>query len=168
MSLKNKNKRRGFKNTVRLPPHITFQDNDVAPSPPPKLIPPSERYQLPQRLFVTSVDVEADMSPMNGEQVRDRKWKKKGRDSYGQLEEDEADIVLDYTGIPEEDSTAASSVPDYTELEKAWLNAPPLTENAALSIGSVVGWQVRKLLTFFMNSFLRSVGTWHKSDYTYT
>ncbi|KAH9956796.1 hypothetical protein BC827DRAFT_1378443 [Russula dissimulans] len=138
MSLKNKNKRRGFKNTACMLSHITFQDNDVAPSPPSKLIPPSQRHQLPPGLFVTSVDVEADVSPMYGKQVRDRKRKKTERDSYGQ---EEADIVLDYTTIPEEDSTAATLVPDYTRLEKAWVNAPLLTEKAALPIGCVVGWQ---------------------------
>lgn len=141
MSLKNKNKRRGFKNNASIPSHITFQDNEVAPSPPSILVPPSERVQLPPRLFVTSVDVEADMWPRNNEQTWDRKRKKIQRDSYGQ--DDEANITLDYGGTAERDSAGPVSALDYTELEKAWVNAPPLVKNAALSIGCVVGWQVR-------------------------
>ncbi|KAH9995174.1 hypothetical protein BJV74DRAFT_830243 [Russula compacta] len=139
MSLKNKNKRRGFKSTSGIPSRITFQDNEIVPSPPPRLVAPSERDKLPPRLFVTSVEVEADV-PRDDERAWDRKWKKTQRDSYGQ-EEDLADVALDYGRPPEEDSTTAVSVPDYTALEKAWVNAPPLVKKDALAIGCVVGWQ---------------------------
>ena len=149
MSLKNKNKRRGFKNTTSIPPHITFQEDETAPSPPSTLVPPSKRDQLPPRLFVTSVDVEEDIWPRDNEQTWDRKRKKIQRDSYGQ--EDEADIILDYGRTPEQDSTAAVSELDYTALEKAWVNAPPLVEKATFSIGCIVGWQVRQLATFEEN-----------------
>ena len=90
---------------------------------------------------MTSVDVEADMWPRNNEQTWDRKRKKIQRDSYGQ--DDEANITLDYGGTAERDSAGPVSALDYTKLEKAWVNAPPLVKNAALSIGCVVGWQVR-------------------------
>jgi hypothetical protein len=144
MSLKNKNKRREFKNTSGMPSRITFQDNDneVAPTPPPTLIPPSERDRLPPRLFVTSVDVKEEISSRVHEKNWDRKRKKTQRESYGQ-EVDAADVALDYGGTPEEDSKASVSVLDYATLENAWVNAPPLEEKAALSIGCVVGWQVR-------------------------
>lgn len=147
MSLKNKNKRREFKNTIGMPSRITFQDNEVVPSPLPTLVPPSERGQLPPRLFVTSVDVEANLLPRNHEQNWDRKKKKIQRESYGQVV-NEADVTLDYSGTPEEDNAASSST-NYAALENAWVNAPPLEEKGALSIGCVVGWQVRQPLSSF-------------------
>ena len=145
MSFKNKNKRRDFKNTIGMPSHITFQDNGVAPSPPPTLVPPSERDQLPPRLFVTSVDVEEHMWPRRNDQNWNSKQKKTQRESYGQAV-DEADITLDYSKTPEEDRTASASTLDYTALENAWVNAPPIEEKAILPFGCVVGWQVRQSL----------------------
>jgi hypothetical protein len=145
MSLKNKNKRRGFKNTACAPAHIKFQDDDqvVALSQPQRLVPPSERDQLPPRLFVTSVDVEAGMWPKDNEQKWDRKQKKVQRDAYGYAEE-QADVKLDYGETPEEGTTTASDL-DYAALEKAWATAPVLGNKTALPIGSVVGWQVRRI-----------------------
>jgi len=148
MSLKNKNKRRDFKNAIGMPSHITFQDNEVAPSPPTILVPPSERGQLPPRLFVTSVDVEEDMWPRDKDQNWDRKQKKAQKESYGQAV-NEADITLDYSRTPEEDSTAPISMLNYTALENAWVGAPPIEKEAALPTGCVVGWQVRQYPTFF-------------------
>ena len=144
MSLKNKNKRRGFKNTSSVPSRVTFQDDIVPPSQPPRLIPPSERDQLPPRLFVTSVDVEAGMWPRDDEQRWDRKQKKIQRDAYGHTEE-QADVKLDYDEMPEEVGTITAPDLDYTALEKAWVAAPVLGIATALSIGSIVGWQVRHL-----------------------
>jgi len=144
MSLKNKNKRRGFKDTASVPSHVTFQDDDVvAPSQPQRLIPPSERDQLPHRLFVTSVDVEADMWPRDSEQKWDRKQKKVQRDAYGHAEE-QADVKFDYGEIPEEGTITTSDL-DYAALEKAWATAPVLGNTTALPIGSVIGWQVRRI-----------------------
>jgi hypothetical protein len=148
MSLKNKNKRRDFKNTIGMPSRIIFQDNGAAPSPPPTLIPPSERGQLPPRLFVTSVDVEEDIWPRRNEQNWNWKQKKTQRESYGQAV-DEADITLDYSKTPEEDRTASISTLDYTALENAWANAPLIEDKATLPFGCVVGWQVRQSLTLF-------------------
>ncbi|KAH9037634.1 hypothetical protein EDB85DRAFT_1935630 [Lactarius pseudohatsudake] len=138
MSLKNKNKRRGFKNTASVPSHVTFQDDDLRQ--PQRLIPPSERDQLPPRLFVTSVDVEAGMWPGDNEQKWDRKQKKAQRDAYGHAEE-EADVKLDYGEMPKEEGTTTASDLDYAALEKAWATAPVLKNTTALLIGSIVGWQ---------------------------
>ena len=149
MSLKNKNKRRGFKSNASPPARVTFQDenDEVALSQPQRLIPPSERDQLPPRLFVTSVDVEAGMWPRDNEQKWDRKQKKVQRDAYGHAEE-QADIKLDYGEIPEEGTTTTSDV-NYAALEKLWATAPALGDRATLPlpIGSVVGWQVRPIST---------------------
>ncbi|KAH9007269.1 hypothetical protein EDB86DRAFT_2870947 [Lactarius hatsudake] len=138
MSLKNKNKRRGFKNAASVPSHVTFQDDDLRQ--PQRLIPPSERDQLPPRLFVTSVDVEAGMRPRDNEQKWDRKQKKAQRDAYGHAEE-QADVKLDYGEIPEEEGTTTALDLDYAALEKAWATAPVLKNTTALLIGSIVGWQ---------------------------
>jgi hypothetical protein len=86
------------------------------------------------------------MWPRDNEQAWDRKRKKIQRDAYGQ--EDEANVTLNYDGTPEFDSTAAVPMLDYTALEEAWVNAPSLSKNAALSIGFVVGWQVRQFAAF--------------------
>ena len=144
MSLKNKNKRRGFKNNAGMPSRITFQDNDANPSPPPRLIPPSERDQLPPRLFVTSVDVEADIWPRDSERGGDRKGKKTQMDTD---EEQQDGVTLDYGKAPEEDRTTAGSVLDYVALEKAWADAPVLVNKISPPIGCVVGWQVRQPCT---------------------
>lgn len=154
ISLRNKNKRRDFKNTIGMPSRITFQDNEVAPSPPPTLIPPSERGQLPPRLFVTSVNVEEDLWPKGTNQNWDRKQKKAQRESYGQAV-DEADITLDYSKTPEEDRTKSVPTLDYIALENAWVNAPTIEEKVVLSLGCVVGWHVRQSLTFFGKQFLK-------------
>ena len=149
MSMKNKNKRRGFKNnTASAPFRVTFQDDDhvVAPSQPQRLIPPSERDQLPPRLFVTSVDVEAGMWPRDDEQKWDRKQKKVQRDAYGHAEE-QADVKLEYGEMPEEEGTSTALDVDFAALENTWVTAPVLGNRTALAIGSVVGWQVRHIST---------------------
>ena len=93
---------------------------------------------------MTSVDVEEDIWPKakGNDQNWDRKQKKTQRESYGQAV-DEADITLDYGKTLEEDKTASVSTLDYTALENAWVNAPPIEEKAILPFGCVVGWQVR-------------------------
>jgi hypothetical protein len=108
-------------------------------------MPPSGRRQLPPRLFVTSVDVEEDKWPRGNDQNCNWKQKKTQRESYGQAV-DEADITLDYSKTPEDDRTASVSTLDYTALENAWVNAPPIEEKAILPFGCIVGWQVRQSL----------------------
>ncbi|KAI0269409.1 hypothetical protein BC834DRAFT_866172 [Gloeopeniophorella convolvens] len=146
MSLKNKNKRRGFKRTADAPAHITFQDDGAdgadpaaAPVLPTRLVPPSERTDLPPRLFVTSVDVEAGLWSQPSEATWDRKRKKKQRDAYGH--EEEQNITLNYDDVPDEGGVAPSAALDYPALEKAWATAQALAGEAALLVGNVVGWQ---------------------------
>jgi len=147
MSLKNKNKRRGFKHTASAPSHITFQDNDVVSlNQPQKLIPPSEREYLPPRLFVTSVDVEADLWTKDYKVKWDRKPKKAQRDAYVHVE-GQTDVELDYCEIPEEVRTTKAADMDYASMEKAWATAPVFGNRIALRIGSIVGWQVRRICT---------------------
>jgi len=92
------------------------------------------------------VDVEEHIWPRENDQNWNRKQKKTQRESYGQAV-DEADITLDYGKTPEEDRIASVSTLDYTALENAWVNAPPIEEKTVLPFGCVVGWQVRQSLT---------------------
>ncbi|KAG8888471.1 hypothetical protein FRB98_007600 [Tulasnella sp. 332] len=97
-SLKNSNKRKGFKDRQagRHPERIVFDDSgaNAAIVPPtlalsrfksqpnlPQLIPPSERTDLPRNLFVTSVDVEADL--WNGKGAKSNKNGKKSAKTGG-------------------------------------------------------------------------------------
>lgn len=65
-NLSNANKKRGFKQTMTgvTPKHSYFMNGNATSSSPTKLnriIPPSERTDLPRNMIVTSVDVEADL-----------------------------------------------------------------------------------------------------------
>lgn len=167
MSLRNKNKRRKFKDNAGVPSRITFQDSVAGPSPPPRLVPPSERDQLPPGLFVTSVDVEADMWPTDGVRARDQKGKKARRDA-NECKGEQDDVALDYGKALEEDSAAVGSSLDYLTLEKAWTRAPRLVNKTVLPIGCVVGWQVRQSSTSFDKIPSKIVGTWDKPHYAHT
>ncbi|KII96121.1 hypothetical protein PLICRDRAFT_170702 [Plicaturopsis crispa FD-325 SS-3] len=130
-SLRNKNKKRGYKNAMSnaLPQKIVFSSDHVEPAPArdvphsaeadahleqahratadyPRLIPPSEKQdagQLPPNLFVTSIDVEEGM--------HGKKKKKKKRASQLASEpvyaEDEA-LYLEYGLHEDADQVMAS------------------------------------------------------------
>ncbi|KAI9448477.1 hypothetical protein H4582DRAFT_2124482 [Lactarius indigo] len=119
MSLKNKNKRRGFKNTCQR----AFSPRGTSYLPDCSL-----RASTSRRIC----------GPGMNEQKWDRKQKKVQRDAYGHAEE-QADVKLDY-GHEEEGTTTASDL-DYAALEKAWATAPVLKNTTALLTNSVVGWQ---------------------------
>ncbi|KAI0052644.1 hypothetical protein FA95DRAFT_1664113 [Auriscalpium vulgare] len=165
MSLSNKNKRKGFKRamTGQLPTRITFELPDTSPAPAsvshpsspkkrPYLVPPSQKQELgllPANLFVTSVDVEAEL-------WHSQKRKGKGpraephsmlQDSHAKatLKANAADIVLPY-----DDETAVaptgsglSIVPplDWNVVEAHWSSFPVVAQFTMLKIGNVVGWK---------------------------
>ena len=118
-SLQNKNKRRGFSRLsttlavgdIAVPRRIVFEDaqhpdqspnnaNGTTPTRAqaqtrPRLVRPSERAErgeLPDKLFVTSVEVEKDD---DGKWNRKRKKKKRDEYGYDELDED-GDVTLDY------------------------------------------------------------------------
>ncbi|KAK0199314.1 hypothetical protein DFS33DRAFT_1401236 [Desarmillaria ectypa] len=125
-SLGNKNKKKGFKQRLTFPatPKIVFQDHM------PRLVPPSERENLPTNVFVTSVDVEAD------------KWGKKAKKEA--IEE----AVLYYG---EEEVAEVEDVID-EEANKMWEAAeanfdsyPAITQPEQGHVGSLVAWKALAL-----------------------
>ncbi|KAH8118299.1 hypothetical protein DFH11DRAFT_1566691 [Phellopilus nigrolimitatus] len=169
ITLKNKNKKKGFKKAMLgiTAQRIVFPDeNGVQPisttstlsfavpstpaTPNARLITPSEKQAkglLPSNMFVTSVEVE------NGKW--DKKKKKKQRDLYGyddgeSLTEGGNGIdktVLDY-GEPNDTVQIAklnereepASV-DWTTIEQKWDALNPVTNSSLLEVGVLVGWK---------------------------
>jgi hypothetical protein len=155
-SLRNKNKRKGFKNSMAtpLPQKIVFEnamDNtptteNVLPfvaaetefefTSAPRLIPPSEKQDkglLPANMFVTRVDVEEGVwqqkkgKKMKLEAVTDQDWL-----DYGQVEE-------------VEDTANAPGSADFDAAESGWDSFTPVLSVDQLYAGQTVGWKVRVL-----------------------
>jgi hypothetical protein len=106
------------------------------------------------------------MWPKDNEQKWDRKQKKVQRDAYGYAEE-QADVKLDYGEIPEAEDTTTVSDLDYAALEKAWATAPVLENKTVLPIGSVIGWQVRRISASLEGNSLSSIEPRHQSCNAY-
>lgn len=187
MSLKNSNKRKGYKERLTGssgPKKLVFCDPeasrppDVPPEPemgylpPPTprtsrkpklshLIPPSETVDLPANIFVTSIDVEADLwqqrpgtkraktavSNVNG---ADNRRSGHGGVSHeertGYAPQFEEDVILNY-GDPE-DTNIREQIPDSQPRKVDWdavesdFRSLPNTDVESLSVGAVVAWQV--------------------------
>jgi hypothetical protein len=134
--------------------------------PLPSLISPSEiqeRGELPPNMFVTSVDVEADLWNSNGKK---RKSKKKATcnaqhlydDTYANDEDYEAnlDVTLPYGSGDVRTSTEAMDQPqltspqkisdfDWNQAEQCFTNAAKVTRLDQLKQARIVGWKVRNL-----------------------
>ncbi|THH16919.1 hypothetical protein EW146_g3796 [Bondarzewia mesenterica] len=165
MSLSNKNKRRGFKRSMAgsQPQRIVFNTDDgpaaatsAPPSKLPRLIPPSEKQAmglLPANMFVTSVDVEAGMSPrkgngawqLDGEETQPRR-KKRRKDAAEEDYEAAEDIELPY----DDDQAASAAVvkegPDWEEIEKRWETLERVQKGTPLRNGGLVGWKVSRVV----------------------
>lgn len=135
LSLSNKNKRRGFKNTMgkEVSPKIVFSEqlspntdmNGRVQPPAPRLVPPSEKQEkglLPPNIFVTSVDVE--------EGLRQRKKQK---------------LVIADTKRSETSPVGRES--DHAVIQAEW-DTLRLVTGTGLPIGTTVGWKVRPALSF--------------------
>lgn len=158
-TLRNKNKRKGFKQTMTeaVPKRIVFNDkgstsaprgtnNDsgsasTLSNPAPRLVTPSEKQAqglLPSNVFVTSVEVEKPNW--------DRKKKKKKRNDYDEdLEGDfgnevDEQLVLNYE---EEVQKPGPDAVNFDAIEKEWENYEAISDMACLKQGSLVGWKVR-------------------------
>ncbi len=132
-SLSNKNKRKGFKQSMSapLPKKIIFEGGEVpdteavlpftsapnaevtatAPNLFPRLIPPSEKQengQLPPNLFVTSIDVEEGMHP-----PRRKKNKQRPDPHVGEAQEVDR-VILDYGESGDTISTQREQFNEYT------------------------------------------------------
>lgn len=168
-SLRNKNKKKGFKQSLGgpIPAKIVF-DLDDAPESNARvrLVPPSEIQEqgnLPANMFVTSVDVEKGMWD------RKKKGKRKEQALYGEWagsqgryenvdmrEEDAGDDVdmLQY-GDAEKDQVAPQSqadVLDWDLAEKVWEKSLEVQNVGQLGVGQVVGWKVILSIDIFLKT----------------
>ncbi|KAK0442283.1 uncharacterized protein EV420DRAFT_1727526 [Desarmillaria tabescens] len=125
-SLGNKNKKKGFKRKLTLPAtsKIVFQGQM------PRLVPPSERENLPAYVFVTSVDVEAD------------KWGKKEKKEA--IEE----VVLDYgeEEVAEEEDAVDEEANKLWEVAEANFDSYSILNQPDQNhVGSIVAWKALAL-----------------------
>lgn len=111
----------------------------------PRLVPPSERTDLPPNVFVTSVDVEAGWEADTlGYQYDTSAYEQ----SYAaEAEADEANIQLSYDDEPSADATTNASTTaqpsPYPALAQSYASATrsqPLASLAQLEVGKHVGW----------------------------
>jgi hypothetical protein len=135
-----------------MPQRTVFEDgNDVRSVvvQRPRLVHPSERAsrgQLPENIFVTSVEVEG-----NGDGWG-RKQKKKRREDYGCAEDEvvEADISLNYgecdTDLTEQpvNTRGSFTAKDWREAEENWSSGAYKAATALgdLKAGDIVGFKV--------------------------
>lgn len=181
-TLQNKNKRKGFKKMMSstIPAKIIFstaeeeaaveqtlqeavpftnaEDREVLATFA-RLVPPSEKQEkglLPPNMFVTSVDVEADLP-------RKKKKKKKQVQAVEYEEAMEEDVELPYDDpvetAPAQEPTlgvkgevnVASSAPaiNRQDVEARWTSYPKITEASQLKPGVLIGWKVGALLIFW-------------------
>lgn len=137
--------------------------------PLPRLIPPSEiqeRGELPPNMFVTSVDVEADLWNSNGRKKNKGKKQKKADASYeydyaydrsyndGDGYQADADMTLSYDdeghaeeakveAQPKSQSEPTAQVTfDWINAEKSFDNAPKVTQLDDLKQAHIAGWRV--------------------------
>ncbi|KAG2130455.1 uncharacterized protein EDB93DRAFT_1180108 [Suillus bovinus] len=165
MSLRNKNKKKNFRQLMDkpLPPKIVFAELENAPiqtelpdklvttgtsnlekvAVPPiklaRLIPPSERDSLPSNIFVTSVDVE------------EGKWSKKKRRSKEEPttasydnESYTADFSLDYG------SAEVPANPDevlYLRADQQWDLLPKITSTSQVTLNNIIAYKALAIST---------------------
>lgn len=138
-----------------------FQSSQVI-SPPasnqlPRLVPPSEIQKLgklPPNMFVTSVDVEADLWNSNGKKKGKKKKHNNNPDYYfddtSGYQADE-DVTLSYgeggsqgtqPAAPGLESVEKGAVFDWAEAERTFDTATKVTQPSDLKVGYVIGWKV--------------------------
>lgn len=157
-SLKNKNKKKGFRQAMEkaTPQRVVFgpskngnDANEAVSSslvkdsastatakdrPPPVLIPPSQRSDLPSNLFVTSVDVEAGLWGRQSE----------ADDSHAQADscatEVEAMLVNGTARVTNGEVAKSSAVDiDWDALDSLWSGLPVVSRPVN---GMILAWQV--------------------------
>jgi hypothetical protein len=152
-SLRNKNKKRGFRNSMAnsLPQKIVFRDGmDNTPhldqqaalpfvavepvefTPAVRLIPPSEKQDkglLPVNMFVTSIDVEAGVPQRKSSKKKNLTRIAENCLEYGQVEDGE-------------DTPTAVDGVDFASAESGWESFERVTTSDQLRVGQIVGWKV--------------------------
>ncbi|EIW81990.1 hypothetical protein CONPUDRAFT_143565 [Coniophora puteana RWD-64-598 SS2] len=194
LSYRNKNKKKGFKQSMSrpFPQNIIFSSEDIRSTTPtpildsesplstakatttpplPRLIPPSERTDIPTNILITSIDVEEGLHtrPAVG-----RKRKKTLKQTWGHVSTPDVSMTLDYGAAedaPEDQSsfnltelTATKPTPtpnlDVASIEKRWTVCTPITQRAQLRAGCTVGWKALGINpTTCTPELLLSVGT---------
>lgn len=160
VSLRNKNKKKNFRQLMDkpLPPKIVFaelENASVRAEPPDKLapagtsssekvamppvkharlIPPSERNNLPSNIFVTSVDVEEGKWPKKKQTSK----KELGTASYND-ESCTANFSLDYGSA--EVPTANPDEALYLCVEQQWDLLPKITSTSQVPVVNIVAYK---------------------------
>lgn len=184
-SLSNKNKRRGYKvPPAVLPEKIIFGANDGeantlfgASSPSGlrlRLITPSERQErgdLPLNIFVTSVDVEADLSSRKP-RLKKPENSRSNSDSLISMHTSHHVNPTEANGRTqgERASDMNSILPNLNreEAECRWSMAKVVDSLDMLHPNSVVGWKVSHIRAFMESACLQNLGTWHQSCNIYS
>lgn len=162
MSLRNKNKKKNFRQLMDkpLPPKIVFTELENVPisskpldiltpagsstparvSVPPikhaRLIPPSDRDNLPSNIFVTSIDVEEGMRPKKKRRLKETPIAPLYDESCT------ADISLDYgsaevsVAVPKSDETM------HRHAEQQWDLLQKITDMSQVEVDSIVAHKV--------------------------
>ncbi|KAG6836916.1 hypothetical protein H0H93_001282 [Arthromyces matolae] len=161
-TLRNKNKRKGFKQSMNapLPGKIVFDEESEArasgvlspqqalmgelPGPDsiqarPRLIPPSEKQELgelPPRMFVTSVDLEEGLWNKKRKKQKQKECEE-GDWGYRAYEDTslEQDVQLHYS-----DEVTGNGF-DWIRAERDWDRFVSLTSLEQLTVGTLVGWK---------------------------
>jgi hypothetical protein len=151
---KNDNKKRGYKQGREISTHsrIVFDtiDPDISQRPtsslsfrpPGRLIPPSQRMDLPGNMFVTSVDVEADewdyQNSLETTQVTAPKLRQ--NNSVTKTSHDtEAFVATQREKVSEEYRDHV----DWEEVERRWNDHKAVSSISSIAPGNVVLWKVR-------------------------
>jgi hypothetical protein len=119
--LKNSNKKRGFQKSMQhsSAQRTTFESTD---RPQPRLVPPSERTDLPSNVFVTKVN------------CQDGEWSAKMWDlDEGNYELKEREVTLV--------KPAGQEYQAWKMVEQKWNSLPPVTSE--VEAGALVAWEVR-------------------------
>jgi len=180
---KNDNKKRGFKQGMQsmASNHRVFQDDSSSPSKGTpngtraRLIPPSERTDLPRNIIVTSIDVEDGMwhkgTRVNGKKNK-AKTKSPDRQYSGMFDGyeaglhkavDETEFVPTQRSVQPEPALGEQGW-SWDTVDRSWENYPLLTSVDLLRKGSTLLWKVCLLtvLNFQRLTCVKGVGIEHR------
>lgn len=178
---KNDNKKRGFKQGMQslASDHRVFQDDSIPSSSPSKstpngtrarLVPPSERTDLPRNIIVTSVDVEDGIwykeTHVNGKKNK-AKAKTPDRQDPGMVDGyeavlhkavDESDFVPTQRAVQPEPALGKQEW-SWDIVDRSWEIYLPLTSIDLLRKGSTLLWKVCLLEVLELQGLSCMIGT---------
>lgn len=146
---KNDNKKRGFKQGMQsaTSKHQLFQEGSMQLSSPSKgtpngtqrLIPPSERIDLPNNIIVTSVDVEAGKWTSTSWQAKVDAKSSGNKPTANGSKNQEASFVPTQRIV---DLEPIAPSWDWETVDSSWETYPLLTSRAPITKGSILLWKV--------------------------